>query len=563
MNFEMNDDQLRKKFYELNTRKDVADLLNINDKDLIYYLYRLRPENMYMEFKIPKRNGDFRNINAPNSQLKSVQRKLAYILNLIYRVKPAVYGFVVNRNIIMNAQRHTHKKVILNIDLKDFFTNINFGRVRGMLIKKPYGIGEKAATVIAQIACCNGVLPQGAPTSPIITNMICSPLDTQLTKLAKQYKMIYTRYADDISFSTTMASLPKEIVFVDEENKVTISHKIKNTIESNGFYINTNKIHLNRYVERQEVTGLVVNEFANVKRQYIKVLRAILFECKKKGVLYAAKRYIEEGNYVRKYIIKLLEQPDKEQLIEEWFKAVIIGKIRFIASVKGYKHPTFIKYAQECNMIFKNNIFNVANLKCQINEIYNNVVVIERDDKYRKGTGFYLKDYGLITSFFVTQDDDDHYYKAYYYDKDGDESIENILTDSNCIVKDKNSDYAIYNSCLKKDRTLELGNSTCLKVGDKITIVGYPDFLKGNMPYIQEGKITSIKSNYHGTSLYTVSARIVHGACGGPVLDSQNKVVGIIKGGIEDYTDKGTCITQGFVPVHLIKLKNDICNNKF
>ena len=101
-----------------------------------------------------------------------------------------------------NAQRHVKKKYVFNLDLENFFDQVHFGRVRGMLMKPPYGIGAEAALVIAQIACYKGKLPQGAPTSPILTNMVCAPLDTQLIRLAQKYKLHYTRYADDISFSS-------------------------------------------------------------------------------------------------------------------------------------------------------------------------------------------------------------------------------------------------------------------------------------------------------------------------------------------------------------------------
>jgi len=178
---------LRDEFYRLSTREDVAKILEIEEKSLRYFLYAKKPDNMYTTFKIAKKSGGTREISAPAKELKAIQRKLAYILNLVYRVKPSVYGFVHERNIKDNASKHTRRKVILNIDLKDFFSQIHFGRVRGMLMNKPYGIGQEAATVIAQLACYKGILPQGAPSSPVLTNMICSPLDTQLTNLAKKH----------------------------------------------------------------------------------------------------------------------------------------------------------------------------------------------------------------------------------------------------------------------------------------------------------------------------------------------------------------------------------------
>ena len=124
---------------------------------------------------------------------------------MVYKTKPAAHGFVLDKNVATNAKGHVKKKYVFNIDLENFFDQIHFGRVRGMLMKPPYNLGEEAALVISQIACYKGKLPQGAPTSPILTNMVCAPLDTQLTKLAKKYNLQYSRYADDITFSTYKA----------------------------------------------------------------------------------------------------------------------------------------------------------------------------------------------------------------------------------------------------------------------------------------------------------------------------------------------------------------------
>lgn len=152
---------------------------------------------MYRTFHFNKKKGGQRQIDSPDKILRAVQKKLAYVLNLLYIPKPSVYGFIKNRNILENAKKHEKQKLILNIDLKDFFHQIHFGRIRGLFLKPPYEIGEKSATVIAQIACLNGKLPQG---SPILTNIVCSSLDSQLIKFAKENSIHYTRYADDIHF---------------------------------------------------------------------------------------------------------------------------------------------------------------------------------------------------------------------------------------------------------------------------------------------------------------------------------------------------------------------------
>lgn len=126
---------------------------------------------------------------------------------------------------------------------------------------------EEVATVIAQLTCYKGSLPQGAPTSPIISNYICNILDLRIIKLAKKYKMNYTRYADDLTFSTN------DKHYVDNQDEFYI--KLKKEVEKAGFRINEKKTRVSYKDSRQEVTGVVVNEKISVNREYYKKTRAM------------------------------------------------------------------------------------------------------------------------------------------------------------------------------------------------------------------------------------------------------------------------------------------------
>lgn len=225
-------------FCNAKSLKDIATLLNFKAKNLSYILYHLEGgrEYQYDIFTIKKRSGGDRIIAAPTTALKEVQRRLNELLQIIYWERPSVHSFIKKHSIVTNAQRHKHKKYLFNIDLKDFFPSINFGRVRGLFIAGPYNLHEKAATVIAQIACYNNQLPQGSPCSPIISNMICTMLDLQLQKLAKIERCIYTRYADDITFSTNVKHFPKKIGYLDNE-AIIVGDELKKIIKDNGFAI--------------------------------------------------------------------------------------------------------------------------------------------------------------------------------------------------------------------------------------------------------------------------------------------------------------------------------------
>lgn len=342
----MDKKEIKQKFLELETREDVANLLEIPERSLRYFLYKRRPENMYYSFEIPKKDGSKREISAPSKELKTIQRKLADILSTVYDPKVCAFGFIEGKNNIKNAERHVNKRLVFNIDLKDFFSQIHFGRVRGMLMKKPYCIKEEAATTIAQIACLNGRLPQGAPSSPVITNMIFAPLDNALMRLAKKANCVYTRYADDITFSTNKREFDKSIVLIENGN-IKIGEDLRRILEKHSFEVNPQKVTLRSRMYRQEVTGLTVNQFPNLRRNYIRQLRAILHSCEKYGVYNAARVYIEKGLCKNPGIYETLKNPAAEGEIVAWFKLVLIGKVHYIRQVKGDKNLTYLSFAKK------------------------------------------------------------------------------------------------------------------------------------------------------------------------------------------------------------------------
>ncbi|UPT35048.1 retron Ec67 family RNA-directed DNA polymerase/endonuclease [Pseudomonas amygdali] len=307
------------------TKPELARLLGIKASMLTYVLYVLRPETQYSIFEIPKKSGGTRTISAPHDKLKSIQRALADLLqdciedindskpksavkskfinskkndNPDYRKSkffedvftPTIsHGFVRKRSIITNAMMHLNRKNVLNIDLKDFFDSFNFGRVRGFFIANDhFGLDEHIATVIAQIACYEHKLPQGSPCSPVITNLIGHILDIKLALLAREYRCTYTRYADDITFSTRSKEFPVELT---REYKGTyiIGSVLENRIRQAGFRINPRKTRIQYKDSRQTVTGLVVNEKPNVRSEYWRTVKS---QC---HMLFKSGAFTEDG----------------------------------------------------------------------------------------------------------------------------------------------------------------------------------------------------------------------------------------------------------------------------
>jgi RNA-directed DNA polymerase len=202
------------------TLDDLARLLGFTPSGLSYVLYKVPSPSKYKSFDIAKRSGGKRRIKAPQPVLALLQRRLANLLydclDELQKAVPArrslAHGFDRKRDIITNASLHKRRRYVLNLDLEDFFPSINFGRVRGFFLKdKHFAVHPKVATIIAQIACDENELPQGSPCSPVISNLVGHLLDARLARLAKAYKCTYSRYVDDITFSTSRKDFPPEL----------------------------------------------------------------------------------------------------------------------------------------------------------------------------------------------------------------------------------------------------------------------------------------------------------------------------------------------------------------
>lgn len=268
---------------------DVALLVGYQPKKLSYILYKIPDEAKYTEFEIPKSTKGVRKISAPIAELKLAQSRLSKILQgcLLEIERKQIkgedcilsHGFKKHLSISTNGAQHIDRNWVLNFDLKDFFPSINFGRVRGFFIKnKHFLLEQKVATILAQLTCHSGSLPQGAPTSPVISNLIANHLDIRLSRMASKNRCTYTRYADDITFSTNKKEFPRNIAVDSNDGSSSGIWKpskiIRAEVKRSGFEINPAKTRMQYRRSRQDVTGLIVNEKINVKREMYKLARA-------------------------------------------------------------------------------------------------------------------------------------------------------------------------------------------------------------------------------------------------------------------------------------------------
>lgn len=227
----------------------------------------------------------------PPRSSRGLQRHLA---NALYECRDEIdadsgrgslsHGFRRKHSIITNARRHKRRRYVLNLDLQDFFPTFNFGRVRGFFIhNNSFKLHEKIATIIAQIACFENVLPQGSPCSPIIADLIAHVLDVRLAQLAKQHRLTYSRYADDITFSTRHSEFPAAVAAPVSAGSPQWAPgtDLTKVIQKTGFTINPDKTRMQFRMSRQLVTGLTVNAKVNIRPEYYRQARAMchrLFE---------------------------------------------------------------------------------------------------------------------------------------------------------------------------------------------------------------------------------------------------------------------------------------------
>lgn len=237
------------------------------------HLYQLTqsPDLSYNVYKIKKKNGKYRTITAPNNELKKVQLEFSNYLNQkyknIFKSNNYITGFVPEKSILHNSTPHLNQEWVVNIDIKDFFPSITSDLIQKYLIDDLDFKNDK----ILDICCYNKVLPQGSPCSPVIANLIAYKiLDPNIIKIAKENNFIYTRYADDLTFSTNKK--------IDRLQVKTFANKICEHIElTKVFKVNKQKINIKHRSQRQLVTGILVNNLeSKISKKLTNKIRAIL-----------------------------------------------------------------------------------------------------------------------------------------------------------------------------------------------------------------------------------------------------------------------------------------------
>lgn len=274
---------------------DLAKLVGFTPKGASYVLYKLPVDKKYRTFDVPKKSGGTRTINAPEKSLSLLQKRLGGLLyESVAEIQAndrgfwrASHGFQKKRTIISNAEVHRRRRFVFNVDIEDFFRTLNFGRVRGFFIHdNNFALDPAIATIIAQIACHDNALPQGSPCSPVISNLVGNILDSRLLALARDTKCTYTRYADDLTFSTNETLFPTEIATNVQGSEWLVGKRLNKQIERAGFKLNDGKTRMSLRQSRQTVTGLVVNSKVNINKDYYRTIRSMCHSLFSTGIYY-------------------------------------------------------------------------------------------------------------------------------------------------------------------------------------------------------------------------------------------------------------------------------------
>ncbi len=383
-------------------RNDLAEALQISFKKLAF-LVGAPPFLKYTKFLIPKRSDGFRIIEAPKVDLKIAQKRLYKFLEPYYSPLPCVHGFVSDRSILTGVASHLVRgdrhhgikkktRFYFALDIEDFFPSITSQRIYGLLVGKRIRSMEDVAFDIAKLCIGERGLAQGSPVSPLISNMICLNMDRSIMAFAKSHGLFYTRYADDITLSTSNRKMFFEIFGKGPEGIVPteLERAIAQHKGRESFRINEKKIRCLMPEQRQLITGIVVNEKMNVRREYYRTLRSCLHTWNKEGKERAAVKYYKKA---------VLEGG-----LLNSFEARIKGKLEYYRNVVSENHERCTpleKLGSMFNRCCEESRFSIHKPEDSIFNITAYPICEASDNAPEEGVAFYLDGVGIVTARHV------------------------------------------------------------------------------------------------------------------------------------------------------------------
>ncbi|WP_270296140.1 reverse transcriptase domain-containing protein [Eggerthella sinensis] len=533
----------------------LAEQLGVSTKKLLFFS-EISFRRKYVRFGIPKKNGEIRLIEAPKTSLKVMQKLLANLLSPYYCAPRCVHGYVGNRSIISGASSHlkrdlcgkvipdkTKHRAYVSLDIKDFFPSINSKRIYGLLVGKHLNLSRDVAFCIANLCVGEKGLAQGSPASPLLSNMICLTMDRSLTEYAKKKGLFYTRYADDITFSTSNRKLFRNIFF--EDGIFSVPAELRTIIETHkgipSFRLNDEKTHYRLENERQMITGIVVNSKLNLRREYYRQLRSCLHTWISKGKTEAARKYYKKSN---------VDDEDSNSL-----EMRLYGKLNHykqIAEANRSRCTPLEKLGSMFNQICEGSKFPIHKPEDSLFLIKAFPLRDDGEGSYKEGTGFFLQDVGIVTSRHTFDD----------YSFDGAPlkiEITSMKTGASISqdIKVAQRKQHLHYDCVK----LEFCQEDIDRAFPGVAPLPITSFTEGELPVTSGDELTAFdwtiasdpdldlrewqcveiiahctkpsRGNQFGRMARVKDANFYKGMSGGPILNDIGEVVGIVQSGID------------------------------
>ncbi|MCH8880977.1 MAG: trypsin-like peptidase domain-containing protein, partial [Planctomycetes bacterium] len=521
------------KIYSLS---EFAPLFSVSEEQLEFFL--ASKESLVIHGAVPKKDWSVRKIvYVQDDSFRHFLHKFSQFLYYLYqqRIPKPVHGFIKGRSIITNAQQHTQKKVVLNVDIEKFYDSISIDKVTGTLVS--LGFQVEIANCLAELLTVNGVLATGFSTSPTLSNIACILMDSVFQKLSKKRGVTYTRYADDITFSTTKPRFPERLARM-HNGRTTLGDDLSDAIENAGFRVNTEKVRLRNRRHRQEVTGITVNEFPNVRRGFVRQIRAAIHAWRKHGYEAAEREFNRrmgsDSDLVGAYVFSLARH--------------VRGKLAYLEMVRGRDDPIVRRLLKDLHEL-DSNLIRAPRSPSAIDPSplrgsFAGVPSWEKWFRRYRDSVIFLKvemengDSGVGTGFKIA---DDLLATAGHNMIHGD--ICALLSDDGSIPLKKVASRNIENGQdvgllrLPSDHPVSarplLSQARLPEVGEQIAAIGFPSHITRHPTLsINIGTVESLPLSGTGCRFLQLSFLSTGGVSGGPVIDCRGFVVGIVLGNL-------------------------------